>query len=93
MRWVRAFVLLLSAAAVVVAQDAPKRRNAIVFVADGLRHGSVNAIDTPALYRIRTDGVYRHGDQINPTLFPRDTYRRTNRAVFTKLQYLFRYQS
>ena len=51
-------MLLLSAAAVVVAQDAPKRRNAIVFVADGLRHGSVNAIDTPALYRIRTEGVY-----------------------------------
>ena len=49
---------MLSAAAVVVAQDAPKRRNAIVFVADGLRHGSVNAIDTPALYRIRTEGVY-----------------------------------
>ena len=48
----------MSAAAVVVAQDAPKRRNAIVFVADGLRHGSVNAIDTPALYRIRTEGVY-----------------------------------
>ena len=58
MRWVRAFVLLVSAVAVVVAQDAPKRRNAIVFVADGLRHGSVNAIDTPALHRIRTEGVY-----------------------------------
>ena len=38
-----AFVLRVAgAAAVVVAQDAPKRRNAIVFVADGLRHGSVN---------------------------------------------------
>ena len=54
----RAFVLLVGAVAVVVAQDAPKRRNAIVFVADGLRHGSVNAIDTPALHRIRTEGVY-----------------------------------
>ncbi len=41
-----------------LAQDAPKRRNAIIFVADGLRHGSVNPIDTPALYRIRTEGVY-----------------------------------
>jgi arylsulfatase A-like enzyme len=57
-RWVRAVVLLVSAVAVVAAQDAPKQRNAIVFVADGLRHGSVNAIDTPALYRIRTEGVY-----------------------------------
>ena len=41
-----------------LAQDAPKRRNAIIFVADGLRHGSVNPIDTPALYRVRTEGVY-----------------------------------
>ena len=57
-RGVRAFVLLLCAGALVVAQDAPKRRNAIIFVADGLRHGSVNSIDTPALYRIRTEGVY-----------------------------------
>ena len=57
-RGVRAFVLLLCAGALVVAEDAPKRRNAIIFVADGLRHGSVNSIDTPALYRIRTEGVY-----------------------------------
>src|SRR5262245_32968388 len=41
-----------------VAQDAPRRRNAIIFVADGLRHGSVNPTDTPALYRVRTQGVY-----------------------------------
>ena len=46
------------ALAVVFAQDAPKRRNAIIFVADGLRHGSVNPIDTPALYKVRTEGVY-----------------------------------
>jgi hypothetical protein len=26
-------------------------------------------------------------------LFPSALYQRTNRAVFTKLQYLFRYQS
>ena len=57
-RWVRAFVLLVGAATVITAQDAPKRRNAIIFVADGLRHGSVNPIDTPALYRVRTEGVY-----------------------------------
>jgi hypothetical protein len=46
------------ALAVVLAQDAPRRRNAIIFVADGLRHGSVNPTDTPALYRVRTEGVY-----------------------------------
>lgn len=58
-RQVRWFVLAPMALAVVFAQDAtPKRRNAIIFVADGLRHGSVNPIDTPALYKVRTEGVY-----------------------------------
>jgi arylsulfatase A-like enzyme len=58
-RGVRWFVLGPMALAVVLAQDAPPtRRNAIIFVADGLRHGSVNPIDTPALYRVRTEGVY-----------------------------------
>jgi arylsulfatase A-like enzyme len=57
-RTLRWFVLVPAAFAVVFAQDAPKRRNAIIFVADGLRHGSVNPVDTPALHRIRTEGVY-----------------------------------
>lgn len=35
----------------------PGHRNVIIFVADGLRHGSVSPQDTPTLYRIRTDGV------------------------------------
>jgi arylsulfatase A-like enzyme len=51
-------VLAPLALAVVFAQDAPKRRNAIIFVADGLRHGSVNPIDTPTFYKVRTEGVY-----------------------------------
>lgn len=49
---------MVGAAAVALAQDAPNRRNAIIFVADGLRHGSVNPIDTPALYQVRTEGVH-----------------------------------
>ena len=40
------------------AQQTPKPRNAIIFVADGLRHGSVNPTDTPALHRVRSEGVY-----------------------------------
>jgi hypothetical protein len=32
-------------------------RNVIIFVADGLRRGSVNATDTPALYSVRANGV------------------------------------
>ena len=35
-----------------------RQRNVILFVADGLRHGSVNQSDTPALWSIRTGGVH-----------------------------------
>src|SRR4051812_23639882 len=43
-------------------------RNVIIFVADGLRHGSVNATDTPALWKIRTQGVYfRNSYSLFPT--------------------------
>lgn len=38
-------------------QAAPPR-NVILFVADGLRHDSINARDTPALWAIRRDGVH-----------------------------------
>src|SRR5579862_6818081 len=34
-----------------------QRRNLIIFVADGLRRGSVNPEDTPAMWAIRTQGV------------------------------------
>lgn len=57
-RIVRWFVTAPMALAVVLAQHAPTRRNTIVFVADNLRHGSVNPIDTPVLHRIRTQGVH-----------------------------------
>lgn len=57
-RWVRLCAVLVGASAVIAAQDAPPRRNAIIFIADGLRHGSVNPVDTPALYRVRSEGVY-----------------------------------
>ena len=46
----------------------------------------------------RRDGVFRRlrrplpaGNQINAAVFPTAAWRRTNRAIFTKLQYLFRY--
>jgi arylsulfatase A-like enzyme len=35
-----------------------QRRNVIIFVADGLRHGSVNERDSPALWTIRARGVH-----------------------------------
>jgi arylsulfatase A-like enzyme len=43
------------------------RRNIIVFVADGLRHGSVNERDTPTLWSIRKQGVHFENSH---SLFP-----------------------
>ena len=44
------------------------RRNVIVFIADGLRHGSVNEKDTPALWQVRTQGVhFRNSYSLFPT--------------------------
>ena len=37
------------------------------------------------------DDRYRQGNRVNATVFPTDEYRRTNRAIFAKLQYLYRY--
>ena len=53
-------LVLASAYAPAARQAAPaaKRRNVIVFIADGLRHGSVNEHDTPAMWKIRTQGVH-----------------------------------
>lgn len=46
----------------------PIKRNVIIFVADGLRRGSVNATDTPTLARLRTDGVdFANSHSLFPT--------------------------
>lgn len=37
------------------------------------------------------DDRYRQGPQLNARLFPEAEYQRTNRAVFAKVQYLYRY--
>jgi hypothetical protein len=39
------------------------------------------------------DDRYKLGDNIDPALYAPGNYQRTNRAIFTKLQYLFRHQS
>ncbi len=69
----RRFVVAASvicALGLVFAQDAPQRkRNIIIFVADGLRPGSVNATDTPALWSVRTKGVnFVNSHALFPTL-------------------------
>ena len=43
------------------------RRNVIIFIADAMRHGSVNAEDTPALWRVRSEGVHFENSH---SLFP-----------------------
>ena len=39
------------------------------------------------------DDHYTQADAINTQLFPGAGFQRTNRAIFTKLQYLFRSNS
>ena len=52
-----------------LAQSASPQRNVIVFVADGLRHGSVNAEDSPTLLSVRQRGVYfANSHSLFPTL-------------------------
>jgi len=47
--------------------QAPKR-NVIIFVADGLRRGSVNAADMPTFLKLRTEGVdFRNSHSVFPT--------------------------
>jgi len=52
------FIALLLFVPCLFAQSVSKHRNVIIFVADGLRHGSVNEKDTPTLYAVRTKGVH-----------------------------------
>lgn len=49
-------------------EAAAPRRNLVIFVADGLRHGSVNASDSPTLYGIQTQGVnFANSHSLFPT--------------------------
>lgn len=65
-------------------------------------YNSLNRIETFNLllaYRINAgtvffagyDDHYQQGNKISADLFPSSAYQRMNRALFTKLQYLFRY--
>ncbi|MEO7030474.1 MAG: alkaline phosphatase family protein [Acidobacteriaceae bacterium] len=50
------------------AQTHPKRHNVIIFVADGLRRGSVNAQDMPTFLKVRQAGVdFRNSHAVFPT--------------------------
>jgi hypothetical protein len=67
------FALFCASAISIVAADAPRpsgenRRNVIIFVADGLRAGSVNATDAPTILSIRQKGVeFANSHAVFPT--------------------------
>lgn len=63
------FVLMVCTFAVGQASSpqVSEKRNVIIFVADGLRHGSVNEKETPALWSVRTRGVHFNNSY---SLFP-----------------------
>ncbi|HVR60348.1 MAG TPA: alkaline phosphatase family protein [Polyangia bacterium] len=54
----RTFVSALTLGALSFAPAGAQARNVIIFVADGLRPGAVNATDAPTLLRVRGKGVF-----------------------------------
>ncbi len=63
-----AFALFLSAFLHPHSSTAQQRNNVIIFVADGLRRGSVNATDMPTFLKLRTSGVdFRNSHSVFPT--------------------------
>jgi len=48
-------------------------------------------INAGTVFYVGYDDHYRQADRISSTLFTTTALKRTNRAIFTKLQYLFRY--
>ena len=64
-----AIAVVAVAMAAVTHAGAPSARNIIIFVADGLRHDSVNPVDTPTLAAIRDHGVhFVNSHSLFPTL-------------------------
>jgi hypothetical protein len=47
-------------------------------------------VNSGTVFYVGYDDRYKEGPAVNPSLFFDPTYQRTNRAVFTKIQYLFR---
>jgi predicted AlkP superfamily pyrophosphatase or phosphodiesterase len=65
--WVSVSVLTIGALTV-VPQTMAQRHNVIIFVADGLRHGSVNSQDMPTFLHVREAGVdFRNSHAVFPT--------------------------
>ncbi|HEY0104544.1 MAG TPA: alkaline phosphatase family protein [Rhizomicrobium sp.] len=68
-RFAAAAALVLTAALPAAGQPAPKQRNVIVFVADGLRYDSVTPDVAPTFWRIRKQGVdFANSHALYPTV-------------------------
>src|ERR1700731_2892362 len=63
------FVAACTAEPKAAAVPPPVRRNVVIFVADGLRHDSVNAVDAPTFFALRQRGVhFVNSHSLFPTL-------------------------
>ena len=70
MKFAPLFVLVLLASPAFAQPAAqPRPHNIIIFVADGLRYGSVEPANTPNLYRLKTQGVdFANSHSLFPTV-------------------------
>ena len=57
----------------------------------GMNYLVTYRINAGTVFYVGYDDRYQQGDRINEDFFPTTALRRTNRAIFTKLQYLFRF--
>lgn len=73
----------ISMACAAAPEDAAPKRNVIIFVADGLRTGSVNATDTPTMLAVRQKGVFFANSH---SLFP--TFTTPNASAIATSHYL-----
>ena len=48
-------------------------------------------VNAGTVFYVGYDGHYQQEDRLDPLLYFTDRYRQTNRAIFTKISYLFRY--
>ena len=48
-------------------------------------------VNAGTVFFVGYDDHYREGSQLNANVFAADAWQRTNRSIFAKLQYLFRY--
>jgi hypothetical protein len=48
-------------------------------------------VNAGTVFFVGYDDHYREGSRLNAEVFPADAWQRTNRSIFAKLQYLFRY--